>query len=827
VSYILSKEFKNHFGLDLKSSDINRADEFSSGILNAQYAKNGDIEKRRGYKGAASSNGGYGLFVYNRTNPTTGLLEPELLTVSNKVSKLSESTLTVTYVGADPTALISIYFDSDDEEYKCEITEGTSVVLTSSLGIGFDEASIKTVDTLRSEIDALANFTATVSGVNTMPAAFLDLVRNHSLVTSGALAVKARSWSDVNTPVANPLSGSETNKNLTDFENVTSAELNNLIFFSNGYDYLLKYDGQNLYRAGLPQGGSPGDSAGGAGALTGTYTHKTQYVQIDAVGNVNEGNIGNASNSVSPVAQSINISIDNIVASSGFNTNCAIVAGAQVAVNTITVDDGSGGSHTMKVGDKAYFYDSISPGYVTRNITAITATTITIDGAAVTVADNAVISNDLRIAVYRNKNGGTLYYLVAEIPNNSFTAIQTYNDNITDANLGAQFITPLSDRSLPPKGKYVASFNGQLVISGQIESPNEIFWSDIDSPEYFPAFGTNQALVENDIGDKITGIKQNNESFAIFKNKSIHILTGDLSNSNIRIDVLTKDIGCAAHATIQEVRGNLYFLSDQGVYSLTSGQLPQELSSNVEPLFKPIVSTDAEVLVLKRAIALNHRDNEQYICFIPAETTTYSERHPNSNSILVVEDYYRNAWLKWDNINMQGGSTIFNDLMYFVERRASSFNSSVDHILYKEMNSNDSWDYQDNSVAIDWEYDTNWYSFSEPSVFKKAIRLKAYSLNDTNNNDFTCDVLSEFNYVKDVTKHDFSLDFSNGGEGYGLESYGDSPYGSPVEPNTKHKLNGKFRSIRFKYMNSEAQQNVKLSGWELEIASPYKLAIKE
>lgn len=826
MAYTLSKSFSNHFGLDLKSSDINRPDQYASDMMNAQYAQSGDLEKRRGYKAVSDSQGGYGLVTYNKINPTSGLEEPELISISNKLHRLEEATLTVTYVGADTTAIISIYFDPDAGEYICELTEGTAVVLTSSLGIGFDELTPKSVNTLRGEIDALANFTATVSGTNTMPAAFLDIQRNYNLV-SNPLLVKARIWVDVNKTVTSPLAGSETNKNATDFENVSTAQIDNVLYLSNGYDYLLKYDGQTVYRAGIPQPVAPTDALGGAGALTGSYFHRLTYIQIDNVGNVTEGNISSVSNTVVPAANSINVTASNILAASGFNTNCAVVAGAQVAVNTITVDDGSGGSHTMQVGDTAYFFDSISASYVTREVTAIAATTITVAGAAVTVADNAVISNNLRIGVWRNKNGGTSVFLVAEIPNNSFTATQVYNDNIADGSLGAQFIPPLADRSLPPKGKYIASFNGQLIVSGQIESPNEIFWSDIDGPEYFPAFGTNQAIVQNDLGDKITGIKQNNESFAIFKTKSIHILTGDLANNNIRIDVLTKDTGCVAHATIEEVTGDLYFLSDQGIYSITSGQLPKERSVLISSVFKEVGLDSEEELVLKRAVAINHRDNEQYWCFIPAESTASGERYANSNSVLFVEDYYRQAWLKWDNLNMQGGAAIFESLLHFSERRFSDFNSTVDHILYREMNSNDSWDYQDNADPIDWEYDTNWYSFGEPSVFKKINKIKGFAINEINNNDFTVDVLSEFNYVKDVTKHDFTLDFSSGGEGYGVEEYGNPAYGSPVEPNVKHKLNGKFRSIRLRFMNSEPQQNVKLTGWELEIATPFRPNIKE
>ena len=46
---LLKKSYMNHFGVDLKSSDITRQDQYASNIKNAQYRKSGSIEKRKGW----------------------------------------------------------------------------------------------------------------------------------------------------------------------------------------------------------------------------------------------------------------------------------------------------------------------------------------------------------------------------------------------------------------------------------------------------------------------------------------------------------------------------------------------------------------------------------------------------------------------------------------------------------------------------------------------------------------------------------------------------------------------------------------------------------
>jgi len=835
AEHLLVKKYINHFGLDLKSSDLTRLGQFASGITNAQYRKSGTIEKRAGFHAHAPDEGGHGLFTYSRIDPDTNKQDSELLSISDRLHKSNVSVLSVTYSGGDPTSFISIFFNVSSSEYVCQIQEGSTIVLNEGLGKGFDEASIKTIDDLKIDIDALTGFTATVTGVTTTPAAFLKTVRNFDL-TSSSFSDEARNWEEVNKTVTAPFIGSETNKNDSDFENVSSVQINNVMFFSNGYDEVQKYDGQTVYRAGVPSVASLTVAKVGAGSITGTkYIHKAQYIQIDAVGNVTEGNVfTSTSGEIDVTAEDFDVTVANILASSGFNTNAAIVDGAQVTVTTITVDDGSGGLHTLKAGDSAYFFDAVTSDFVTRNITSITSTSITIAGAAVTVADSAVVSNNLRIALYRSKSSGstpTTFFLIDEIPNDSFSATQVFRDDNIDSALGAQLIEPLTDRSPPTKGRYISSFRNQAIIGGNLENQNTIFFSDVLSPEFFP-FG-NQFDVNSVAGDVISGIAPNNEVFIIFKKKSIHLLSGDISNGNIRVDQVSNDIGCVAHASIDEVRGSLFFLSDLGPRKITGGQLPQPIGaaqnnstvSRIDPVFEEKGLSDEEKLQLKRSVAINNRLDEKYILFIPAESTTSGDVHPNSNSRIFTHDYSRDAWLEWDTLNMAGGITEFDDGLFWTERRFSSFNVAVDHVLLRKMNLNDSFDFQDNTDPINFEYKAQWEFLGEASLLKRFLVLRVFILEDNPNNEVMLDVETEINFIEDAVQSSFTLLFE--GVGYGVGPYGVSGYGDPVEPTLKHKLAiGRNRALRVIFKNSEDQQNVLLTGWELEMALPFRPEFK-
>lgn len=837
MAYILRKRYQNHFGIDLKSSALTRPLEFASDMQNAQYRANGDIESRKGYRAAASSNGGYGLFVYKNKDATTGTITEELLCASTKLSKATTTTFGVEYTGSETNVIFDLFYSEDDSEYKCQIIVGTSLDLDFSLGMGFDEASTVTLASLKTAIEALSDFTVTITGVTTAPAAFLTVTRGFDLVNDDLL-ISALTWTDVNKTITSPFAGSETNKNSDEFENITSVQLQNCLYLSNGYDYVQKYDGQTLYRAGVPTPASLTVSLVGSGAITGSnYIHRIQYIQKDASGNLIEGNVfTSTSGATNAAADSFTVTMANVLAGTGFNTNCAVVNGGQATVTTITVDSG----HTIAVGDTAYFYDAVSASYVEREVTAIAATTITIAGAAVTVADNAVISNNLRIAVYRSKTSGTtptVFYLIAELPNNSFTATQAYVDNVVDASLGAQLIEPLTDRSAPPKGRYISKFRTQMTVMGNLENPNTFYWSDIESPEYFPNTGQNEEFIYSASGGKITGGTENNETFLVFLGKDYAVVSGDIANNNIRIDNASSDIGTLAHASINEIEGDAFFLSSAGPRRVLGGSKPRPIgptlndqeqrSSRIDPILIQENATSDEVLVTKRAIGFHDQDGKKYLLYIPCETADGSgDLYANSNSVVYAYDYSRDAWLYWNNLNMSGGVALWNGEIYFSERRLSDYTDAVEHILYKFSTQGTDDDYEDNGTYIDWSYSSQWDALEEPSVFKKYLRLRYLCTSVDNLSQFVLTAKTEVDYIEGNTDSEMTFDFSD--RGYGLGEYGNDPYGDFFEPVSEKKLKtGKCKAIRVIWSNQNHKENPIITAWELEVATPFRVGIKE
>src|SRR5574338_46303 len=204
--------------------------------------------------------------------------------------------------------------------------------------------------------------------------------------------------------------------------------------------------------------------------------------------------------------------------------NVAIASGTQDNVNEITVLQDSpspGDVNTIQVRDVVNFVDS-DGNMQRRNVTARSSSQVTIDGIPVSVTDGALIasenkrsnaitlqrlnpngispitttivasntsvSNNLRINIYRTKQGESFgvngkLYLVATIPNDaSGSTSQVYIDGVPDIELGRQYSDPDQAPNPPPISKYVRAFGNQMFYAGgeinEAENSDDVFFSE-------------------------------------------------------------------------------------------------------------------------------------------------------------------------------------------------------------------------------------------------------------------------------------------------------------------------------------------------------------
>jgi hypothetical protein len=478
------------------------------------------------------------------------------------------------------------------------------------------------------------------------------------------------------------------------------------------------------------------------------------------------------------------------------------------------------------VGDLLYVFNDTDSKWIESKVTDVTGDDVTISDTitASSTTYKKWCSSGATVRIYRTtdiwiansamENPLPDYFLLDEISIHNESSPITYSDTTSDADIIANgaYTQPVKDHGLPPKGKYITAWNNQLVIAGNLDNMNTLYYSDYTSPEYFPSW-TNSIEINTKFGDKVTGVAPLSTVLYVFQGNSIHTIMGDLITDVFRVSTLSTagEVGCVAHHSINEVKDSLFFLSDKGVYSLQNGRgAPQELSSIISPLFS------SSLYNKPRSQSINWAEKDLFLLYMP-------KANDASSDIIVAYDHFRNAWFKWTNLDCKGGMTLLNRNVIF------NNNNSTSTKLCSLNGNNNSSDYIDNHLAIPFKYVTHWESLGDPSINKKFLRIKLHTLDpeDTfESPNFALDVNMERNYVP-ATIANIQLSYA-GSSGWGTSEWGIFLWGEHTKNAIKHKLpTGWSKSFRFSFENNEPSENILISGYELEIASPVRQELKD
>ena len=109
--------------------------------------------------------------------------------------------------------------------------------------------------------------------------------------------------------------------------------------------------------------------------------------------------------------------------------------------------------------------------------------------------------------------------------------------------------------------KYITIHDHHLIAAGVQNNLNTVYYSVYNDPDNFTGSGAGSVT----ISDQIQGIKGFRTDLIVFAKNSIHKLININDSSNIRIDPITENVGCISGYSIQEIGGDLLFLSPDGV----------------------------------------------------------------------------------------------------------------------------------------------------------------------------------------------------------------------------------------------------------------------
>lgn len=835
------RNFENFKGENRSFSILTKPQEFAEKAQNCFITENFDLEQRPGGKALLRSHPAFPPVSYSYID-STGTSQSELIYLDYATTSLQPLTTKYISVAYTGSGVGKISFLPTGSSWQLVITEDGSPAsgFPKDYGTIFEDGTRETLPTLISDIDGLTNWSCSESSwtadSNDLAALLVPIELQE--VDSGGTLFPYNKDSDtlnnVEVSVRTYAAGSYIS---------TFTKLNDCLYFypcswsntNNFSSYLHKYDGvRPAYTAGLPEitfsGTAISSSGAGSNFLANTtYNYLYRITKIDGRGNVVQSPLSDVKSFTVGGANVTSLILPLPYYSRSYGCMSVNVNGNQTGVNTITVSVPTPWTTSyLYVGEKVYLYDGVSSSYVTRNITALSSTTITIDGDPVNVTNGAVISNNVKVEIYRTKgDANSPYYFVEEVPMGIFASYPTYTDSTPDSSLSENLIEPDVITGAPPIGKYTCTHQGLLFTTGNEEFSNRVYFNDVTGVEYFDADLGYVDLPFTTSGT-ITGMGSDGQSLFVFKRKERAVLRGDFISNAFFVEVVSDGVGCSSHASIVRGQQGLFFMSDNGPQKLVDGELDLSFGLRLLSDFRnqeyslvddtSITSAQEGKLYTPRAVSFLDSRKKHVHFFVPALsglpslTTSYENIVPNENSWWYVYDEKTDCWTRMSTFvgfYPSGGGCVHDGKLYIAACFPHIFSGSsyTDECCIIEMyDGEDLYSAADDYAAIEFDYQSAWDTMENPSVYKKWLRLRTWSTRLVNRIAATLSLYIYKDYNDNNTLSSFSQDFSGA---------------STLEARNKI-TSQKALSTKVRFYNNTLHEAPRITGYEMEVSLPYE-----
>ena len=200
------------------------------------------------------------------------------------------------------------------------------------------------------------------------------------------------------------------------------------------------------------------------------------------------------------------------------------------------------------------------------------------------------------VVIYRTTNNGSVFYRCAETRATGTLSHVLVYDGTPDTELETREILYTTGGVLQndpaPVAKYSVSGGGRLFLAG-LEVDEVAFSKKYlygESITFSDLFRIGLATGGSFDKSKITGLGYMDGKLFIFKERSVYMVQGDGPNelgqndSFTTPEIITGDVGCISHASIQVIPDGIIFQSDKGIWLLSRGLSFTYIGAGVDDL---------------------------------------------------------------------------------------------------------------------------------------------------------------------------------------------------------------------------------------------------
>jgi len=376
----------------------------------------------------------------------------------------------------------------------------------------------------------------------------------------------------------------------------------------------------------------------------------------------------------------------------------------------------SDGYGTLKYITSTNTNSSITAGKVTRidvinqgsNLSTVPAVTISAPPSGVTATATAICGLD-----------GNVLSITIDNPGSGYTTAPT----VSISGGGGAHAVAFVSLTPPNKPIYLTTHMQRLFCASGDTSvpPDTLYFSDLLDGEAWDPLGS--VRVGGD-GDPITGIYSwFGYKLLIFKERSLWSIDADPTQdpADWVISIISGNIGCASHRSIASVGPDVFFLSRDGIRSLSQIQAGTQTSTGLA-LSAPISDIISRIDKAQYALCDGVYWNNRYMLSVPLIPDGGTSQTTN-NAVFVYHALAR-SWLGyWDNWQV-------NDFVSTNFSARGPILMFAGQVMSLGTGAGQVWAFNDYLPASRFDPPTQMAYYDGGSIFISSVTTKAYNLGE-------------------------------------------------------------------------------------------------
>lgn len=355
----------------------------------------------------------------------------------------------------------------------------------------------------------------------------------------------------------------------------------------------------------------------------------------------------------------------------------------------------------------------------------------------------------------------------------------------------------------PTNPKFVKTFANHVFYGGMSNSTHSIIFSVPFSEDNFTsASGAGEIRV----GDVITGLKVFRDELFIFCQRKIYKLTGTAS-ATFALAEVAKNVGTIANHSIQELGGDLIFLSADGLRTIAGTERLGDvelgtISKQIQERINQIGYNNITATVI--------RSKSQYRLFYPTDAGLES----NSKGILAVIKTNSNTnQLGFEYADIKGLKVSSCDSDY-INNIETIVHGGYDGFIYLQESGN-VFTTASSTSAIDATYRSPDMVMGDAGIRKSMGKV---NLNWEPEGIVSASLFVRYNYDDINTPQPSVITLTSSGSGayFGVGLFGTAAYGQGDLPITRESVEGSGFAVALKITDTSTNAPFAIKGFQIE-----------